>query len=922
MKSYNQHTEELLAAFKVTKESGLSPEQVSVNRSVFGENKLNEEKKVPYWKIFLQSFKEPIVIVLIGAIILSFFNAYYDLQIKGDLKHGKEALYEGIAILILILINASLSFWQEISAKKSLNALKKLSARKVSVIRNKQMEHLDAIDLVPGDIIKASVGDFIEADVRWLETAELQVIEAHLTGESDAISKQNQVLEGEIELGDQTNMGFSGSTVSNGSGLGLVIATGQKTELGKIADLLQKVKSKPSPLQLTVGKLTRTLMLLSGIVVVFTLIIGIFQSYQATGVITVSAIGSVLSTSIALAVASIPDALPAVLSIVLTIGASKMAQNKGLIKSLNSVETLGATSYICSDKTGTLTKNEMTVVKFYSNGHSFDVTGNGYEPSGNIIAKSDVTDTYYQDFFKGAVLCNDASVRLIENEYKPFGNPTEVALTVLGAKAGVNKKDLLNTGLEIYRVLPFTSNRKMMSIIIKDGDDFKLYAKGAPDVLLKKSSATLINNQLVPTESISEELNQITLSFAHDALRTLAVAEKKLTQTDADNATLEELEQDLIITGIAGIIDPPRDEVRASIKALKAASIKVVMITGDHEATAKAIAYNLSIIESLDSSTIKGSQIEKLTDQELFELVKDTRVYARVSPEHKQRIVEQLQKHGEIVAMTGDGVNDAPALRTADIGIAMGVAGTEVTKDSADLILLDDQFTTIQKTVASGRTIYGNIKNFMRHELTTNVAEVLSLLIGLIFFTQSIGQVEASTPVLTALMVLWVNMVSDAVPSFALGYDVAESDIMFDSPRNPKESILANYTWSRVLTRGIIMGVTVYIAFLLAAYHGLTSNQAQTVAFLTLVFGQIWHVFDARSSKTIFRRNPFSNKHLLVAVLFAAISSLLVTIVPFFNTVMGTSPLTWPIYLLVIFVPAIPTFLLSGIKEMFSIKIW
>ncbi|MGL9817785.1 calcium-translocating P-type ATPase, PMCA-type [Enterococcus sp. DIV0098] len=502
-----------------------------------------------------------------------------------------------------------------------------------------------------------------------------------------------------------------------------------------------------------------------------------------------------------------------------------------------------------------------------------------------------------------------------------MGNPTEVALTVLGQKAGIKKSDLIEE-YSVIRTLPFTSSRKMMSIIVKNEEGYKLYTKGAPDILLTNSKGVLVDTIIDYSEEAKQAFNNNIEKYADQALRTLAVAHRTLTKEEAMNADVTELEQNLILSGVAGIIDPAREEVKESIKTLHEANIEVVMITGDHEKTARAIAYELGIVIDKNAPVIKGIELENMTDEDLFKIVRLTNVYARVSPEHKQRIVKQLQAHNQVVAMTGDGVNDAPALRAADIGIAMGIAGTEVTKDSADLILLDDKFTTIEKSVHSGRTIYGNIKNFMRHELTTNVAEVLSLLIGLFFFTNTIGNVSGATPTLTALMVLWVNMVSDAVPSFSLGYDIAESDIMKDHPRNLNESILANYTWSRVLIRGTVMGLMVFLGFWLAAKSGLSSNEAQTVAFLTLVYGQLWHVFDARSSKTLFRRNPFSNKRLILAVSFAAISSFLVTIIPFFNIVMGTAPLSTPIYLLVLFIPALPTLILSGIKELFNIKIW
>lgn len=437
-----------------------------------------------------------------------------------------------------------------------------------------------------------------------------------------------------------------------------------------------------------------------------------------------------------------------------------------------------------------------------------------------------------------------------------------------------------------------------MSVIIENDRGYFLYTKGAPDVLIERCSGFLINNQIDKSEKEKDNFVKIVDTYAEEALRTLAVAYKKIDENEALNVNTEELEKDFILTGVAGIIDPPREEVKESIRQLHEANINVVMITGDHEKTARAIAYDLGIVKSKDAKVLKGIDLEEMSDQELYEEVRNINVYARVSPEHKQRIVKQLQSHKQVVAMTGDGVNDAPALRAADIGVAMGITGTEVTKDSADLILLDDKFTTIEKSVYSGRTIYANIKNFMRHELTTNVAEVLALILGLVLFRKAVGDVAAMTPTLTALMVLWVNMVSDAIPSFSLGYDVAETDLMKEKPRDSNQSILANYTWSRVLIRGTIMGGMVYLSFLLAAQNGLSASEAQTVAFLTLVYGQLWHVFDARSSRTLFRRNPFGNLRLVGAVVFAGVSSFLVTLIPFFNSVMGTAQLTLPIYLM------------------------
>ncbi|MGO3593466.1 MAG: cation-translocating P-type ATPase, partial [Lactococcus lactis] len=822
MKFYQKSKEELLHSYDVKIDRGLSSTQVTDNRERYGENKLPEEKEESYLKVFFKSFKEPIIIVLLGAVALSFFSSFYSFQIVGDKKHGLESLYEAIAIAILIIINAFLGFWQEISARKNLNSLKEMNNRFASVLRDGALEKISSNELVVGDIVKVTVGDFVEADIRWLELDELQLIESHLTGEADAIIKNIEVINENVEIGDQTNMGFSGSIVSNGQGIGIVVATGENTELGKISQLMKDEGIKSSPLQETVKKLTKTLMKISAGIVLLTFVFGLISS----GEFSINSITSVFSTSIALAVASIPDALPVVLSIVLTIGAVKMSKNKGLIKTLSSVETLGSTSYICSDKTGTLTQNEMTVTKFYANGQLYNVDGLGYRSIGEIhlIAKGEKNINFAQ-FMKNIVLCNDSSVKEVEGQVKTFGNPTEVALTVLGSKAGYSKNKLLKNN-KIIRTLPFSSSRKMMSVIVQNDEGFYVYTKGAPDVLMEKASGILIGDIVDQSEQSKDNFIKVVDDYADEALRTLAVAYKKVDEEEALYGATEDVEKDFILTGVAGIIDPPREEVKESIRQLHDANINVVMITGDHEKTARAIAYDLGIVKEKNATVLKGIDLEEMSDQKLYAEVKNVNVYARVTPEHKQRIVKQLQNHQQVVAMTGDGVNDAPALRAADIGVAMGITGTEVTKDSADLILLDDKFTTIEKSVYSGRTIYANIKNFMRHELTTNVAEVLALVLGLVLFRSSVGNVAAMTPTLTALMVLWVNMVSDAIPSFSLGYDVAETDLMKEKPRNPNESILANHTWSRVLIRGTVMGAMVYLGFLLAAQNGLNASEA------------------------------------------------------------------------------------------------
>ncbi|WP_268913406.1 cation-translocating P-type ATPase [Lentilactobacillus sp. SPB1-3] len=925
MNWYSKSTDSVISELGTNRSTGLTNTEASKRIDSYGPNEITQNKSKSAIAMFLESFKEPLIIILMVAVVIAFLSSFYEFN-SGNSEHAVASLYEAVAILIIIFINGGLTFHQTRSAQKSLDALRDMRQPHLNVLRDGSWSSIQTDELVPGDIVSVKSGDFIEGDMRFFKTAELQVDESQLTGESDAVDKTIDALDDDTELADRTNMGFSGSMVVNGNGIGVIVATGMDTELGKIADLMTSADDQKTPIEKSVFDLSKKLMLIAGGIIVFTVGFELTKQFMNMGTITISDIAGISSTAIAIAVASIPDAMPVVLSIVLTVGAKLLAKSKGLVKSLSSVETLGATTYVASDKTGTLTKNEMTVTRFYTNRHKFYVEGNGYTPVGDILdedCKVVESSDEYRRFFEVAALNNEAEIKPDENQnWRPFGNPTDVSLVVMAQKAGFTRDRLMeketDRDIDVLRVIPFDSTRKMMTVVIKEDDKFYSLTKGAPDVVATKTTSALVDGKQVDYQEIATEVDQTILGFADDALRTIALTQREVSEEQALHGSAEELEQDLCFLGIAGIIDPPREEVKAAISKLDGASVKVVMITGDHAATAKAIAKRLGIIKDDNANVIVGSEIEAMSDDELKSKVLDTRVYARVSPEHKQRIVQQLQREHQVVGMTGDGINDAPALKAADIGIAMGINGTEVTKDAADLILLDDKFTTIEASVESGRTIFSNILNFMRHELTTNVAEVLSLLLGVVLINTTIGEVSAVTPTLTALMVLWVNMVSDSMPSFALGYDEAEANMMTSAPRDTSQSILANGMLRRVLFRGTVMGGLVFAAFLWAASSGYSVAESQTIAFLTLVFGQLWHVYDARSAKTLYDRNPFSNSRLTYAVGFAATSSVLVTLIPFFNEVMGTAPLTVSLYVGIIIISAIPTFVISGIKKMFT----
>lgn len=895
MEWFNRTTEETLEKLQSNAETGLSEAQIAKNTQEYGANQLNQAQQASPLKIFIDQLKNPLIFILgIGA-ILSFYTGH---------------LVDAIAITIIIFINASISFTQEYKAQKSIDALKDMAAPKCMVKRNGELIEIPASQLVPGDIIKLNTGNIIPADARLIEAVQLQVDEAALTGESEPVHKETKALNKEdITLGDQINMVFMSTAVTNGNGLAVVTGTGMQTEVGKIADMMATTETRMTPLQKRIHDLSKTLIWAALGIVAFIIGLGIYDGMAWT---------EMVNTGISLAVAAIPEGLPTVVTIVLTLGAKSMMGNKALAKQLASVETLGSTSVICSDKTGTLTQNKMQTVQLWASGETYQLDGIGYEPRGVF------TDTkghqihpdhhfHLIKMLEMSALCSDTLLFEKEGHYQIQGVPTEGAIVVAAAKAGVTKPKLLEQQ-KLVASFPFDSKRKMMSVIIQEPDgEYKLIVKGAPDVILSNSEVIEVDGKHLDIISNSEVIDNVIKDFGSQALRTLAVAYRTLTKEEI-GLSQEVLENRLILTGIHGIIDPPRPEATLAVKECHSAGVRVVMITGDHAITAKAIAKQMGIIDSDEAMVMTGSELNETTDEELIQLAPQISVFARVTPEHKLRIVNALQSNGEVVAMTGDGVNDSPALRKADIGIAMGITGTGVAKESADLILLDDNFATIVTAVREGRRIYDNIRKFIRQGLTANVSEVSAILFAFLLMT--------GEPLLTLapLMILWINLVSDGMPSLALGVDEAEGDVMQRKPRPRDESFFADNLNARIILRGLVMGGLTFWMFQFALDKGATLEYAQTLAFMTLIFGQLFHVFDARTFSTLYRRDPLSNKMLLIAVASSAILSVMMVYLPLGHLALGTTALEFKHLIMVIFIAALPTFILSGIKEIFHLK--
>lgn len=827
-KFFSKASNDVLKNFNVTKE-GLTDKQVAESIEKNGYNELTEKKKKSLLLVFLEQFKDLLVVILIIAGILSI--------ITGNVEST-------IVIFAVIILNAILGTVQHVKAEKSLDSLKALSSPNAKVIRNGVKVEIPSREVVLGDILILEAGDLVVADGRIIENFSLQVNESALTGESESVNKFEQVInKEEVALGDQKNMVFSSSLVTYGRALVIVTSTGMNTELGKIATLMDETQEKKTPLQVSLDDFSKKLAIIT--LVICVLVFGL-SVYRETPII------DSLMFAVALAVAAIPEALSSIVTIVLALGTQKMAKENAIIKKIKAVESLGCVSIICSDKTGTLTQNKMTTRKIYADGELFD--------SENFNLENDI----HNSLMRASILCNDST----SVDGKEIGDPTEVALVNLAHKYSLVEEKVRNTYKRLKEI-PFDSDRKLMSTLHKIDNKYILYTKGALDVLLERTTHIKTSNEV---RKINEEDKKKILDnnryLSENGLRVLAFAYKEI---DSDKELSLDDENDFTFLGLISMIDPPRVESSEAVRDCIMAGIKPIMITGDHKITATAIAKQIGIFKNGDMA-IDGLELNKMSDEELKEKLAHISVYARVSPEHKIRIVKAWQEKGEIVAMTGDGVNDAPALKQADIGVAMGITGTEVSKDAASMILTDDNFATIVKSIANGRNVYANIKNSIKFLLSGNMAGIISVLYASLM----------ALPVpFKAVHLLFINLLTDSLPAIAIGMEGSRKDILKEKPRNSKESILTKDYMIQIGAEGLLIAIFTLIAF----YIGLQSNNKlvpATMAFSTLCLARLFHGFNCRGKQSIFKLGLFSNKYSIYAF---------VTGLVLFNSVLFIPPL-------------------------------
>ncbi len=850
---------------------GLSKEEAKKRLQIYGYNEIEEKKKKTTFSIFLAQFKSFLVGILLFAIVFS-------LIMKDYIDAG--------AIATILLLNAVLGTFQEYRAEKSLEALKRLAAPKAKVIREGLEITVPARELVPGDIVVLRVGDKVPADCRLIESYNLRVDESILTGESVPVEKDPSIiLDEEIPLPERKNMVYSSTTVSYGHGLGVVVATGMQTEVGKIAEMLKEEEERATPLQERLDRFGKKLGLF---ILVLCAIVAISEIIEYGGLHSLRVLEDAILTSISLAVSAVPEGLPAVVTVTLAMGMRRMARRKAIVRRLAAVETLGSATVICSDKTGTITRNEMTVREVWICDRDVTVTGEGYIPEGKFILKEGNSSReispedlpHLKLLLKTGILCNDASLVSIGEEFHISGDPTELALLVLGAKGGLVKESLEKKEPRVDEV-PFDSTRKMMTTIHETSEGLIAYSKGAPEAVLKVCNRILINGKIEQlNEDIKKEILSRVENMAKKAMRVLAMASKAL----EDGYGREEVEKDMIFLGIVGMIDPPRAEVREAVKLAKQAGLKVIMVTGDHKLTAEAIAREVGIIEEGDSMVITGEELENMSDEELDEVIEKVAVFARVSPKHKLRIVDSLKRKDHIVAMTGDGVNDAPSVKRADIGIAMGIRGSDVTKEAADMVLADDNFSTIVAAIEEGRTIYGNIRKFIRLLLSANWDEI-----GVVFIA---ALAKLPVPFLP-VQILWINLVTDGLPALALGMDPPDPDVMKKPPRDPKEEIYHGM-FEFILVAAIIAAIASLLPFYYLYKTTGDISLARTVAFTVAVFFEMFLSFNCRSpERYIFasKERLIANKTLFLAVTISLLLQLVVIYVPFLQIIFETSSL-------------------------------
>ncbi|HEX7364680.1 MAG TPA: calcium-transporting P-type ATPase, PMR1-type [Dehalococcoidia bacterium] len=858
-----------------SKREGLSQEEANRRLLQFGPNELAERKKISPWIIFLEQFKNFLIIILLVAVALS--------AVMGEIA-------DAIVIFVIVIFAAGLSFVQEYRAERAMEALKRMAAPTASVLRDDSEIEVSATDLVPGDIVFIRTGDKIPADARLIEAINLTTDEASLTGESTPVEKTHEALSGELSVSDRSNMVFTGTAAVYGRGMAIVAATGMSTEFGKIATMLQEVEKERTPLQVNLDQLGK-LIAIGALFLCFVL--------AGIGVLRGHPILEMLIWGVSLAVAAVPEALPAVVTISLAIGVQRMVKRHALIRKLPAVETLGSTTFICSDKTGTLTQDQMTVRRVYVDGRLIEVTGVGYEPKGDFRKGDSIWnpegDEALRRLLQIGTLCNDTTLNSTGGIWNVKGDPTEGALVVAAAKAGL-WQDELQVDYPRISEIPFSSETKRMITVHQIDRGKVAYSKGAPEVILGSCNRIFRNGR---ETTLSDEDKKDVISVAHrmaeNALRVLGLAYRPL---NGGLVLDDEIQENMVFAGLVGMIDPPREEVKDAVKKCHRAGIKTVMITGDHKLTAVAIAKELGILK--EGLAMTGEEIDNLSDGQFAGLVEKIQVYARVSPAHKLRVVEALTSKGHVVAMTGDGVNDAPALRRADIGIAMGITGTDVTKEAADMVLTDDNFASIVAAVEEGRGIFNNIKKYLVYLLSCNLGEILLMAIVILF--GPLFGLPAGTIPLVAIQLLYVNLATDGLPAIALSVDPPDFDVMKRKPRPRKQTIFSGSVMKYLAGTGIWTTLVTLGVFLWAVDSGKDFLEAQSMCFVTLILIEFFNAFNCRSLEhSLFKVGLLSNRWLLLAILWECIMLGLIVYLPALQGPFNTYPLTLPDWIIAIF---------------------